>query len=151
MPQFTRREEVSDWLEAHAGRRIRLSSAGSTLSVVGTPDGVTELDACSTEVHYGELDTGLPAAQVALTLHEDALALHVLVGMPDTPGAPGGGGDGDAALSLPLSVPYEQLRLESIPAAGTVTQTPQPRPPHPQDPEEAPPSPYELLHTPRPD
>jgi hypothetical protein len=145
MPQFTRREAVSDWLEAHAGRRIRLSSAGSTLSVVGIPDGVTELDACSTEVHYGELETDLPAVQVALTLHEDVLALHVRVGAPDA------GGSGDAALSLPLSVPYQQLRLEPVPAAGAATPAHPPRHPHPQHPEEAPPSPYELLHTPRSD
>jgi hypothetical protein len=130
MAQFTDRKSITDWLDAHAGRRVRLSSPGTTLRIVGRTEGIAELDACSTDVFTGELRTGLADVQISITLHDHVLALHLLVAGPKGTPSP---------VSLPISVPYERVRLEPADA---------PEPAAREEPEF---SPYELLHTPRPD
>jgi hypothetical protein len=120
------REQVLAWFRAHRGRTIRLGRAGSTLKVIGRTQGVDEIDACSADILETELETGLPGVQVALTFHEDALALHLLVAQS---------GSKDVACSLPLSLPYEQLRLSEAPAGESGE--------GPEDQEEF--SPYALL------
>ncbi|HKJ00625.1 MAG TPA: hypothetical protein VKB51_19300 [bacterium] len=127
MAQFADRKAVSAWLNAHDGQRVRLTCPGSTLRVVGTTDGIEELDACSTDIYHGELRTGVPGLQIAVTLHDQGLALHLLAESPE---------GGKAPVSLPVSIPYDRVRLDPADA-----------PDHsPEEPEF---SPYELLHFPR--
>lgn len=130
MAQFTDRQSVTTWLNAHEGQLVRLTSPGTTLRVVGVTDGIEELDACSTDVYHGELQTDAPNVQIAITLHDEALALHLLAGMEE---------GRTAQISLPLSIPYERVRLDPADA-----------PEHPLEGGEEPEfSPYELLHFPR--
>jgi hypothetical protein len=139
MGQFADRHDVTAWLNARKGQRVCVTSPGTTLRIVGRTDGIEELDACSTDVFHGELHSDLPGLQISLTLHDDALALLLL--------AVGKGGRA-GNLSLPLSVPYERLRLDIAEASALGTDD------RPQDPaarEEPDFSPYELLHFPRPD
>jgi hypothetical protein len=133
MSQFADRQSVTEWLNAHNGQRVRLTCPGTTLRVVGITDGIEELDACSTDIYHGELQTEVPNVQIAVTLHDEALALHLLGGTPE---------GRMVQVSLPLSIPYERVRLDPADA-----------PEHPlgagrEEPEF---SPYELLHFPRSD
>ena len=130
MSEFTSRQAVVDWLNAHARQTIRIGCAGSTLRIECVTEGIEELDACSADIPYGDLRTEMPGVHVAVTLHDDALSLHVLMGE---------GTGRRARLSLPLSVPYERLRL--APAGA-----PEDGDPRAEEPEF---SPYELLHFPR--
>lgn len=132
MAQFTDRQSVIDWINAHKNQRVRLQSERSTLRVVGVTRGVEELDACSTEIPYAELRTGIAGLHVALSLHDEALSLHVLAAAPE---------GGPAPLSLPLGIPYADLRMAPADA-------PERKEAAAEEPEF---SPYELLHRPRPD
>ena len=130
MAQFTDRKSVIDWLNGHKRQEIRLTAGGSTLRVVGRNSGIEELDACSTDVYLAELEPGLPGLHLTLTLHDEALALHLLAEGP--PGAP-------PRLSFPLHVPYAKLRLDRADAPeGAAWEEPEF-------------SPYELLFNPRSD
>ena len=131
MAQFADRKAVLSWLNAHKGQAVRLTSPGSTVRVVGRAGGIEEVDACSTDVFLGELHTGHPGLNLALTLHDVALALHLLAVAPRG-AAP--------SLSLPLSIPYDRLRLDPADAPeGDAAR---------EEPEF---SPYELLFFPRSD
>jgi hypothetical protein len=131
MAQFADRKAVTAWLNAHKGRAVRLTSPGTRLRVVGTTQGIEELDACSTDIFYAELRTALPGLQIALTLHDEEVSLHLLAQDPK---------GGPAPVSLPLSFPYDRLRLDpaEAPEHG--------RPAAKEEPEF---SPYELLRYPR--
>lgn len=128
---FKNREAIVAWLHEHQGRRIRLGAEGSTLRVEGMPMGVEKLDACSTEFLHCEMDCGLAGLRVSFSLHESRLALHVL---SDVPGQRG------SSLSLPLSLPYDQVRLSTVEEGASNLS------PSSQSSEEPEYSPYELLH-----
>jgi hypothetical protein len=133
MAQFVDRRSIAAWLDAHDGKRVRLTCLGTTLRVIGMTHGVEELDACSTDIFHSELHTDVPGVQLAFSLHDEALALHLLAYTPDGKGA---------ALSLPLTIPYDRVRLDPAesPEHGELAGR-----------EEPDFSPYELLHFPRPD
>lgn len=136
MAQFTDGKSVAEWLNAHHGRRVRLTAPGTQLRVVGVTNGIEKLDACSTDIYYGELQASLPAVQIALTLHDAELSLHLLI-----PGEAGG----KPEVSLPHSLPYEQVRLEpaEAPEEGPALTRQKEAQEEPEF------SPYELLHFPR--
>lgn len=96
------RKAAIDWLNGHRGREIVIQAQGSTLKVVGRADGVESIDACGTRIYECELLTGMPGIQVAMSLHEDTLALHLLGNRSE---------DGGVVCSLPVSVPYDQVRF----------------------------------------
>ena len=134
MEQFADRKSVAAWLNRHKGERIRLTSPGSSLRLIGITDGIEQVDACSTDVFLGDMRTELPGVQVAITLHDEVLAVQLLAK-----------GDGPAAgqVSLPVSVPYRRLRLARADEAE--------HPGAPAAKEEPEFSPYELLHFSRSD
>ena len=101
---FANRQAAIDWLNGHQGREIVVQAQGSTLKVVGRNDGVDSIDACSTRIYECELVTAMRGIQIAMSLHEDTLALHVLGNRPE---------DGGVVCSLPLSVPYGQVRFSA--------------------------------------
>jgi hypothetical protein len=131
MAQFGDHKSVIAWLNAHDGQRVRLTCPGTTLRVVGITDGIEELDACSTDIYHGELRTDVPGLQIAVTLHDQGLALHLMAS---------GDAEGLAPVSLPVSIPYDRVRLDPADA-----------PEHRQEAAREEPefSPYELLHFPR--
>ena len=131
MGQFSERQGVAAWMNVHKGQLVRLTCPGTTLRLVGRSDGIEQVDACSTDVFLGELRTDLPGVQIALTLHDEVLAVHLLAGTPQ---------GRNVQVSLPLSIPYERVRLDPADA-----------PEHPEGVgrEEPEFSPYELLHFPR--
>jgi hypothetical protein len=133
MSQFASRQDVTAWLNAHNAQRVRITCPGTTLRIVGVTDGIEELDACSTDIYHGELHIDVPNVQIAITLHDEALALHLLAGTPK---------GRMVQVSMPMRIPYERVRLDLADA-----------PEHPlgashEEPEF---SPYELLHFPRTD
>ncbi len=136
MGQFADRQGVAAWLNVHKGQQVRLTCPGTSLRLVGRSDGIEQVDACSTDVYLGELRTDLPGVQIAVTLHDEVLAVHLLAK---------GGQPGAGQVSLPLSVPYDQLRLEraDVPEAAAASESAAK-----EEPEF---SPYELLHFPRSD
>lgn len=136
MGQFENGKAVAKWLNAHRGQRVCLTDPTTQLRVVGTTSGIEKLDACSTDIYYGELHTDAPDVQIALTLHDEELSLHLLV-----QGAHGGKPD----ISLPLSLRYDQVRLERADAPRPAQAAKQ-KTLSPEEPEF---SPYELLHFPR--
>ena len=139
MGQFSDRQGVAAWMNVHKGQLVRLTCPGTTLRLVGRSDGIEQVDACSTDVFLGELRTDLPGVQIALTLHDEVLAVHLLA-KGDAPGA--------GQVSLPLSLPYDRLRLEraDAPEAGAAR-----GPGRPGAKEEPDFSPYELLQFTRSD
>ena len=52
-----------------------------------------------------ELATVLPGSGTAISLHDDTISIHALGSPP---------GDDQVVFSLPLSVPYDQVRLSSV-------------------------------------
>ena len=97
---FKDRDSLVTWLNGHAGKRICLKGRGSTLKITGRTRGVEKLDACSAEFMECELETGHPEIQVALSLHPQSLALHLIVSAPD---------EGETVCSLPLSLSYGEV------------------------------------------
>ena len=96
MPGFTRKTLLA-WLQRHRGKRIVLHAERSALSLAGVCEGLEELDACSTEFMSCNLRLATPGAEAALTLHETALAVHVLLRDPAS---------GRTEVSLPVTLPY---------------------------------------------
>lgn len=99
---FENRQAVIDWLNGHKGENICLQAHGSMLKVVGRSEGVDRLDACSTLVFECELITCLQGIQIAMSFHAESLALHLLGSESD---------NGPVFCSIPLSIPYDQVRL----------------------------------------
>ena len=99
------RGEVIEWLNVHQGRDIVVQAQGSLLKVIGRSQGVDEIDACGVKIFECELATVLPGLRIAISLHDDTISIHAL-GSPT--------GDDQVVFSLPLSVPYDQVRLSSV-------------------------------------
>lgn len=102
---FENRREVIHWLNVHQGREIVVQARGSTLKVIGRSQGVDEIDACGVKIFECELATVLPGLRVAISLHDETISIHALGNPP---------GDKEVVFSLPLSVPYDQVRLTSL-------------------------------------
>ena len=134
---FDNRESVVKWLNDHTGQRICLTSEGSTLRVVGETDGVERLDACSMEILHSELQTDIQGVQIAMSLHLDALALHLL-----------GTSAGNKAVvfAVPLRLPYASVRL-SLAGEDSLQDAHKGRASASKQEGEAEYSPYELLFT----
>ncbi len=98
--QFTSRQDVVAWFNAHRKRPIVLTAHGTQLRVNGTEGGTEELDACSAEFVQVELDVGVPGVQVALTLHDAQVGLQAIVLQGER-----------TVCSLPVSIAYADLRL----------------------------------------
>ena len=124
-------KETLEWLNAHAGQTIRISASDHSFSLVGRPRKVEELDACSTVVHQCEFEADGEGLSVALTLHDDTLAVHATGGESPS-GAP--------TLSVSWSLPYSRVKLDiaKAPPPPRKKEAESPEPDH---------SPYELLHT----
>ncbi len=101
---FENRKQVIDWLNDNRGRDIVVQAQGSMLKLTGRSRGVDEIDACGVKIYECELDTELPDVHVAMSLHEDTVAIHVLGNRP---------GQKEAVFSLPLSFPYGAIQLSS--------------------------------------
>jgi hypothetical protein len=106
MAGFTRQSLLA-WLARHRGRAIALKARGSSLSLTGVCEGVEELDACNTEFTACLVRLSAPYAELSLTLHDTALALHLLLRDPER---------GRTMLSLPITISYADLIL--APAAA---------------------------------
>jgi len=102
---FENRKEVIKWLNGHQGQEIVVQAQGSTLKVIGRSQGVDEIDACGVKIFECELATILPGVRIAISLHDDTLSIHALGNPP---------GDERVVFSLPLSLPYEHVRLSSV-------------------------------------
>ncbi len=102
---FENRGEIIKWLNVHQGQEIIVQAHGSTLKVIGRPQGVDEIDACGVKIFECELATVLPGLRIAISLHDDTISIHALGNPP---------GDEQVVFSLPLSVPYDQVRLTSL-------------------------------------
>ncbi|MCH8075419.1 MAG: hypothetical protein IIC64_06315 [SAR324 cluster bacterium] len=102
---FENRGEVIEWLNVHQGRDIVVQAQGSLLKVIGRSQGVDEIDACGVKIFECELATVLPGLRIAISLHDDTISIHALGSPP---------GDDRVVFSLPLSVPYDQVRLSSV-------------------------------------
>ena len=102
---FKNRGEVIDWLNVNLNRDIVVQAQGSTLKVIGRSQGVDEIDACGVKIYECELSTGLPGLRIAISLHDDTISIHAL-GKPP--------GEEQVVFSLPLSLPYDQVRLSSV-------------------------------------
>jgi hypothetical protein len=102
MAGFTRQSLLA-WLARHQGRAIALKARGSSLSLTGVCEGVEELDACSAEFTACRVRLSAPHAELSLTLHDTALALHLLMRDPE---------NGRTMLSLPITISYADLILE---------------------------------------
>lgn len=100
---FENRGEVIEWLNGHRGKTVLIQAKGTALKVAGRSNGVDEIDACGVKIFECELMTGMPGLRVALSLHDDTLSLHAL-------GSP----EGDSVFSLPLSLPYGEVRLSQV-------------------------------------
>ena len=98
------RATVLDWLHAQRGQRIRLGAKASALRLTGWCEGLEELDACSTEFVSCHIRLSDPQAEATLTLHDTALSLLVLVRAR---------AQGPVELSVPVTIPYGDLVLES--------------------------------------
>lgn len=111
------------------------------MNLVGRPHKVEELDACSTIVHECDLDAGIEGLHIALSIHDDTLAVHLT-----------GGEEGSEphrrplSLSASLSLPYGQFEMSALDETSVSSRD---TPPEPNDSEASEPdfSPYELLHT----
>ena len=134
MTQFSGRKDVLAWLKEHTGQRVRLSDAGTTLRVVGEATRPRTLDACSTEFEEVAVRMDIPGLELDLTLQDEALSVYVRATEQEA---------GPVVLALPLSIPYDRVRLglADVPDAQPAQQAP-------EEPEF---SPYELLHRPRSD
>jgi hypothetical protein len=95
---------VLDWLHAQREQRIRLGANGSALRLAGWCEGLEDLDACSTEFVSCHIRLSDPRTEVTLTLHDTAVSLLVLVRSIE---------NGPVELSVPFTIPYGDLVLES--------------------------------------
>ena len=120
------REEAIAFFKAHPQRTLVLGQRGSALRVVGLNAGVLELEACSTEYQEAELEIASHGLHLHVVFLSEVLSLHLLIPAQ---------AEGEPALSLPVAIPYEALRLRD--AAD-------PEPGAEPEPEEVF-SPYELL------
>ena len=120
------RQTLIDWLNNNANKRVELTVLGTQVVLRGTTAGVETLDACSTEIQECEMDTGVKGLQVALVMHEHALGIQVVAS---------GKGQPRLSVSVPMSVPYASVKLESEKEAK--------KPSH----EDVVYTPYELLHS----
>lgn len=102
---FENRGEIIRWLNVHQGQEIVVQAHGSTLKVIGRSQGVDEIDACGVKIFECELATALPGLRIAISLHDETISIHALGNPP---------GDEQVVFSLPLSVPYDQVRLTSL-------------------------------------
>jgi hypothetical protein len=105
MTRFSR-TTVLDWLHAQRGQQIRLGAKASALRLTGWCEGLEDLDACSTEFVSCRIRLSDPHAEATLTLHDTAVSLLVL--LRTGPGGP-------IELSVPVTIPYGDLLLESGP------------------------------------
>jgi hypothetical protein len=71
--------------------------------------GVDQIDACATAYHEIVLDTGEPALQVTLSLHDERVLVHVMGLRPETK---------QVWLSSTMHIPYDQILLAEIPPGG---------------------------------
>ena len=124
------REMVMDWVRDRRERRIRLRVRGSPLTVTGVCGGLEELDACSTEFNESRIAVAVPGVEISLTFHAKKMALQMLASVP---------GDSRSAVSIPVSIAYEDVILEEV-SAGENVARPEPAAAEPQR------TPYQLLH-----
>jgi hypothetical protein len=122
---------VLDWFKAHKGKNIEIKWRGTLVRLRGRTTGVESLDACSAEYQESTIDAGHEDVQIGLSFHDTALGVHL--------GVQGQGGT-EASVSMPISIPYDQLEL-SIPKKKE-----QGKKPSGEQSEEPEFSPYELLH-----
>jgi hypothetical protein len=102
MAGFTKQSLLA-WLARERGERIVLKARASSLYLAGVCEDVEELDACSTEFTSCHVRLRAPGAELSLTLHDTALALHALLRDPQS---------GGTALSLPMTLSYADVILE---------------------------------------
>lgn len=125
------KSEVLQWFKAHKGKSVEIKWRGTLVRLRGRGTGVDTLDACSAEYQESALEGTHEDIQVGLSFHDDTLGVHLSVYQP---------GGKELAVSLPISIPYDQLQL-SVPEdkkAGEESSGGQN-----EEPEF---SPYELLH-----
>ncbi|HUJ77148.1 MAG TPA: hypothetical protein VL359_19940 [bacterium] len=103
------KRSVMQWFDAHGGAWVVVRERGGILRVQGRNRGVDELNACSADLQEVELQCGLSQVQVHLTLHDQAVLVHLLA-------RPEPSTEDEARLALAVSIPYTHLVLEEIPA-----------------------------------
>ncbi len=121
---------VIEWFKAHRAEEIVIRMQGAQVRLQGRTRGVEQLDACSTEIAETELAMPQQDVETILTFHDTTLGVQLIAYRP---------GGREVAVSLPVSIPYEALRLataeELAKAAGKEGEGGEPEF-----------SPYELLH-----
>ena len=70
------------------------------MKVTGHLAELGDRNACSMDLVEADLDLGVPGLHCSITLHEHTVLIHLA------------GGAGDAALFVPVSIPYADLVLE---------------------------------------
>ena len=98
------RTTLLDWLHAHRGQRIRLGAKASVMRVTGWCEALEDLEGCSAEFVSCRIRLSDALAEATLTLHDTAVSLLVL--LRTSP-------DGAVELSVPFTIPYGHLVLES--------------------------------------
>lgn len=98
------REAVIEWLQMHSKKKVLLTRKGSLVKVIGHPEDVDELDACSMELMECRIVPYVPDLEITVSFHPETLSLHMIAR---------GDSQGHIALSFPVSMPYEEVALTS--------------------------------------
>ncbi len=126
---------VIEWVKAHRREEIVIRMQGAVLRLQGKTRGVERLDACSTEIAQAEMAFGHQDVETSLSFHDETLGVHLIAFHPGTR---------DVAASLPASIPYESLLLNTAQELEKKAQ--QAAGAKKKEEEEPEFSPYELLH-----
>ncbi len=126
---------VIEWIKAHRGEEIVIRMQGGAVRLQGRARRVEQLDACSTEIAEAEIAFGHRDMETSLSFHDDTLAVHLIAFHPGTR---------DVAASIPVSIPYGSLLLDTAEELETKTRVGAGKKKEAEEEPEF--SPYELLH-----